>query len=82
MTDSLSELTEIKNKLNVLEEEIEAVPNVETLRDVIKSSNKRQNEIEEAIDASIDKMPSAIRFTIIFLRFLGKVLVGISFPNK
>lgn len=76
LTESLSELTEIKGKITALEEEIETDPNVETLREVIKSANRRQNELEEAIDEAIDQMPSILRPIIVLIRALGKALAA------
>jgi chromosome segregation ATPase len=76
LTDSLLEITEIRDKLTALEEEIEADPNVETLRDVIKSANRHQNDLEDAIDEAIEQMPSILRPIIILLRALGKALTA------
>lgn len=82
LSDSLSELTEIKDKLTALEEKIETDPNVEMLRDVIKSSNRRKNELEEAINEAINQMPSILRPFIILIRALGKALTATTLSIK
>ena len=82
LSDSLSELTEIKDKLAALEEEIESDPNVEMLRDVIKSANRHKNELEEAMNEAIDQMPSILRPFIILIRALGKALTATTLSIK
>ena len=72
LKESLSQITEIKNKINALEEEIEADPNVEELREVIKSANMRQDSLDEAINA-MAPIPKAL---FNFLREFSKALTS------
>jgi hypothetical protein len=72
LKESLSQIADIKNKLDALEEEIEADPNVETLREVIKSANRKQDSLDEAIDA----MPHFTRTLFIVLREFSRALTS------
>lgn len=72
LSESLSQITEIKRKLEVLEEEIETDPNVKTLREVIESANRRQNILEEVIET----MPPFTRALYIVLRGFSRAVTS------
>lgn len=72
LKDSLSQVSELKNKLDALEEEIDKDPNVETLREVIKSANKKEDSLVEAIEA----MPPITRMLFIILREFSRALTS------
>lgn len=72
LRESLTHLEALKVKLDALNEEIDANPNVETLRNVIKSANRRETSLDEAIDA----MPLMARIIFIFIRELSKALTS------
>ena len=72
LKDNLLQISDLKRKLDILEEEIEADPNVETLRDVINSVNRRKDSLDEAIDA----MPPMTRTIFIILREFSRALTS------
>lgn len=74
LSGSLTDLKEIEGKLNALEEEIEADPNVATLREVINSANRRRDVLDDAINEAIDTLPSILRPFIILIRAIAKAL--------
>lgn len=73
LKESLIQIEEIKVKLDALEEEIESDKNVDTLRNVINSANRRQDTMDELIDT----MPSAIKFIFILFREYSKLIKSI-----
>jgi len=70
LTESLAELQEISRKLDALEEEIEADPNVLQLREIMASASRRQPTLEEAID----DMPPISKLLFIFVRDLSRAM--------
>ena len=72
LNESLAQISDIKSKLDALEEEIDADPNVDTLREVIKSANRKQDSLDEAIDA----MPPLTRTLFIVLREFSRALTS------
>lgn len=70
LKESLAQIEDIKIKLDALEEEIDSDPNVDTLREVIKSANRKQDSLDEAIDA----MPPFTRTLFIVLREFSRAL--------
>ncbi len=72
LKESLANIEELNVKLDALNEEIDADPNVETLRNVIKSANRKETSLDEAIDA----MPIMTRTLFIFIRELSRALTS------
>jgi len=70
LTENLAELQEISRKLDALEEEIEADPNVLQLRQIMASASRRQHTLEEAID----DMPPIQKLLFIFVRDLSRAM--------
>lgn len=70
LTESLSETQEISQKLSVLNEEIEADPNVIILKDIMTAASTREPTFREAIE----EMPPGIRALILLSREMSRVL--------
>lgn len=73
LKESLIQIEEINIKLDALNEEIDKDPNVETLRNVIKSANRRETSLDEAVEA----MPIITKSIFILARELSKGITSI-----
>ncbi len=73
LTESLTEVQEISKKLDALEEEIEADPNVVQLRGVMAAASRRQPTLEEAIE----DMPKVSKLIFLAGHNLGRAFSNI-----